>query len=246
MFFPSSTTPKVKIGHLPFRQHFYLTELVEIQPMYDSSAIKDKRLLFVDDDANLVLLVKDYLALKGYVVVTAINGWDALQAINHNIPDLIICDVMMPRMDGYELLEKVRENPQTYGIPFLFLSSKGYSQDRIAGLGKGADVYMVKPFEPDELLAQIEASLNQAYRLKHHQAPHLENAFSLFPVDVGLTASEQHIIKLVAKGLINREIAKNLTISLRTVESHISNMLSKTGLRNRTELTRWASEHHRL
>jgi DNA-binding NarL/FixJ family response regulator len=204
---------------------------------------ESKQLLLIDDDPNLVLLVKDYLELRGYTVITAKNGRDALKVFEKDIPNLIICDVMMPEMDGYTFVKKVRENPQTSWLPVLFLSAKGQIQDRVTGLSKGADVYMVKPFEPDELVAQIEASLKQSERMRQAQGPDLGSAVSIqVPFDVDLTPTEQRVIQLVAKGMSNKEIADELKVSQRTIESHVSNMLGKTGLHNRTELARWAIE----
>ena len=211
------------------------------------TATASKQLLLIDDDPNLVLLVKDYLELRGYVVITARNGREALKVLEKDLPHLIICDVMMPEMDGYTFVKKVRENSQTNCLPILFLSAKGQIQDRVTGLSQGADVYMVKPFEPDELVAQIEASLKQAERMRQSQGPELTGAVSVHvPFDVDLTPTEQRVIQLVAKGMANREIAESLSVSQRTVESHVSNMLGKTGLHNRTELARWAIEQRMI
>jgi DNA-binding NarL/FixJ family response regulator len=215
--------------------------------MQDTHATEPNTLLLIDDDPNLVLLVQDYLELRGYTVITAKNGRDALKILEKDIPNLIICDVMMPEMDGYAFVKKVRDNPQTNWLPILFLSAKGQIQDRVAGLSKGADVYMVKPFEPDELVAQIEASLNQSLRMRQSQGPDLGTTVSVHvPFDVELTPTEQRVIGMVAKGMANREIAENLSVSQRTIESHVSNMLGKTGLHNRTELARWAIEQRMI
>jgi DNA-binding NarL/FixJ family response regulator len=211
--------------------------------MPSNSVAENNRLLLIDDDPNLVVLVKDYLELRGYVVEAAKNGRDALRLLEKGLPNLIICDVMMPEMDGYTFVKQVRENPQTSWLPILFLSAKGQMQDRVTGLSKGADVYMVKPFEPDELVAQIEASLKQAARMRQVQGNEIETGVSLqVPFDVELTPTEQKVIQSVARGMANREIANDLNVSQRTVESHVSNMLGKTGLKNRTELARWAIE----
>ncbi len=202
-----------------------------------------KKLLLIDDDPNLVLLVKDYLEYQGYTVMTAENGQEALQVLEQAQPDLIICDVMMPEMDGYAFVKHIRSNPTTSWMPVLFLSAKGQSQDRIKGLSTGADVYMVKPFEAEELSAQIEASLNQADRLAQRQEPCSETELTIhIPFEVELTPTEAKVVQLVARGMSNREIADDLCVSQRTVESHVSNMLGKTGLHNRTELARWAIE----
>ncbi|MGC8712359.1 MAG: response regulator, partial [Leptodesmis sp.] len=102
--------------------------------MKETSVGNHRRLLLIDDDPNLILLVKDYLEFRGYEVVTAENGREALDVLEHETPDMIICDVMMPEMDGYSLVRHVREDPRTSWIPVLFLSAKGQSQDRVKGL----------------------------------------------------------------------------------------------------------------
>jgi DNA-binding NarL/FixJ family response regulator len=206
--------------------------------------VKDRRrLLLIDDDPNLILLVKDYLEFRGYEVLTADNGKEALNLLSLNLPDMIICDIMMPEMDGYALIENVRQDQRTSWIPVLFLSARGQSQDRIKGLNLGADVYMVKPFEPEELVAQVESSLKQTNRLLlHTDSTGDDNSAIQVPATVELTPTELKVVQLVARGLANREIALQMNVSQRTIESHVSNMLGKTGLSNRTELARWAIE----
>jgi len=205
---------------------------------------EQKRLLLIDDDPNLILLVKDYLEFRGYQVDTAENGQEALDLLQRETPDMIICDVMMPQMDGYSFVEHVRKDARTSWIPVLFLSAKGQSQDRVKGLNIGADVYMVKPFEPEELVAQVESSLKQASRLIQRQDKGLDSAPKIqVPFDVELTPTELRVVQYVARGMANREIAEELNVSQRTIESHVSNMLGKTGLHNRTELARWAIEN---
>jgi DNA-binding NarL/FixJ family response regulator len=213
--------------------------------MKETSVGNHRRLLLIDDDPNLILLVKDYLEFRGYEVITAENGREALEVLEQDVPDMIICDVMMPEMDGYSLVSAIRSDPKTSWIPVLFLSAKGQSQDRVKGLNIGADVYMVKPFEPEELVAQVESSLKQASRLIQHKdakggdsTPKIQ-----VPFDVELTPTELRVVQFVARGMANREIAEELNVSQRTIESHVSNMLGKTGLHNRTELARWAIEN---
>lgn len=206
-----------------------------------------KKLLLIDDDPNLILLVQDYLEFRGYAVITAENGREALEILKDEVPDMIICDVMMPEMDGYSFVKNVRENSSTEWIPVLFLSAKGQSQDRVKGLNTGADVYMVKPFEPEELVAQVESTLKQASRLLRRpsqgssQEPKLQ-----VPATVELTPTEVKVVQLVARGMSNREISEVMNVSQRTIESHVSNMLAKTSLHNRTELARWAIESKKI
>jgi DNA-binding NarL/FixJ family response regulator len=211
--------------------------------MKDNSLKENKKLLLIDDDPNLILLVKDYLEFRGYNVDTAENGREALELLDNLVPDMIICDVMMPEMDGYTLVKHIREEPVTNRIPVLFLSAKGQSQDRVKGLNEGADVYMSKPFEPEELVAQVESSLKQIKRWESGRHKSLDGAPTIVvPHNVELTPTETKVVQLVSKGMANREIAQQLNVSQRTIESHVSNMLNKTSLNNRTELARWAME----
>ncbi|MGB3557854.1 MAG: response regulator transcription factor [Geitlerinemataceae cyanobacterium] len=213
--------------------------------MKTTKAGSQKRLLLIDDDPNLILLVKDYLEFRGYEVIAAGNGMEALDSLKQKLPDLIVCDVMMPEMDGYTFVQHIREDARTNWIPVLFLSAKGQSQDRVKGLNTGADVYMSKPFEPEELVAQVESLLRQTSRILEGKVTKGENGPKLrVRPKVELTLTEQKVVNWVAKGLANREIAIAMNVSQRTIESHVSNMLAKTGLHNRTELARWAIETH--
>jgi DNA-binding NarL/FixJ family response regulator len=200
-----------------------------------------KRLLVVDDDPNLVLLAKDYLEFRGYEVVAASNGLEALEVMRRLTPDLIICDVMMPEMDGYTFVQTLRSDRATDWIPVIFLSARGQTADRVRGLNTGADAYLVKPFEPEELVAQVEATLKRTERLLQMQGAPVQPVIQL-DREVELTPTETKVLQYVARGMSNREIAEVMGVSQRTIESHVSNMLAKTGLHNRTELARWAIE----
>lgn len=212
----------------------------------NSSEIMAKNLLLVDDDPNLILLVKDFLEFKGYTVLTANNGLEALSVIKDNSVDMIICDIMMPEMDGYALVQEIKQDSEYNSIPVMFLSAKGQTQDRVKGLNIGAEIYMAKPFEPEELLAQVESTLKQTDRLidltkKNNNDDNLSKI--ILTHSVKLTFTEKRVVNLVAQGMGNREIAKILKVSQRTIESHVSNMLNKTGLHNRTELARWSLDN---
>ncbi|BAW97650.1 two-component response regulator [[Synechococcus] sp. NIES-970] len=210
--------------------------------MSDSPNSQGATLLLVDDDPNLILLVRDYLEFRGYDILTAANGAEGLEILANTTPDLIICDVMMPEMDGYTFIQNVRQNPETSWLPVIFLSAKGQTRDRIEGLNQGADVYLVKPFEPEELVAQVESSLSQARRILDHSGMTHKSPTFRVPSYVELTPTETKVVGFVSQGLSNREIAEILKVSQRTVESHVSNMLNKTSLGNRTELARWAMD----
>jgi DNA-binding response OmpR family regulator len=122
------------------------------------------RILVVDDDPPSVKMTAFLLREEGYEVLAADNGIDALALIEQEAPDLILLDVMMPGLDGFETLREIRSR---FAIPVIFLSAKGETSDRVAGLEMGADDYLAKPFEPSELLARVKAVLRrtEAYAL---------------------------------------------------------------------------------
>lgn len=115
------------------------------------------KILLVDDDVELTALLKDILSLEGYHVVEANNGIEGLEAITDDL-DLILLDIMMPKMNGMDMLRKLRETNET---PVLMLTAKGEEIDRVIGLELGADDYLPKPFSDRELLARIRAILRR-------------------------------------------------------------------------------------
>jgi len=119
----------------------------------------DKVILVVDDESRMVRFVRMNLELEGYQVVEAANGLEALEKVRDDLPDLIVLDVMMPEMDGFETLARLREIST---VPVIMLTVKGDEEDRIRGLELGADDYVTKPFSPRELASRIRAVLRRA------------------------------------------------------------------------------------
>lgn len=117
------------------------------------------RILAVDDDRNNLKMVAFLLGEEGYEVITTDDGTKALELVDSEHPDLVILDVMMPQIDGFEVCRRIR---QTADVPIIMLSAKGETADRVAGLELGADDYLPKPFEPSELLARVKAVLRRS------------------------------------------------------------------------------------
>lgn len=118
-------------------------------------------ILVVEDNEDIILLTKAVLSYKGYNVCTASNGTEGLKAAKENHPDLIILDVMMPDMDGYQVLEALKKADDTKDIPVAFLTAKTQEEEIKRGISLGAVKYFKKPFEPMELLSDIEALLSK-------------------------------------------------------------------------------------
>lgn len=122
----------------------------------------NRRILIAEDDKDIVELLKLYLENQGYQVFAASNGIEALEHLKENQIDLAVVDIMMPKMNGYELIKEMRK---THRIPIIILSAKDADSDKIIGLNIGADDYVAKPFNPLEILARINSNLRRFYEL---------------------------------------------------------------------------------
>lgn len=222
------------------------------------------QLLLVDDEPGLREAVKDYLEDSGFKVKVASNAREGWELMQQNTPDLLISDIMMPQVDGYQFLKQVREDPRFKRLPVVFLTAKGMTTDRIQGYQAGVDAYLPKPFDPDELVAIVENLLerrvasqttddgappdiaelaNQIAQIKAILTQKNAIASSVSPIKIDLTPREQSVLNLVTEGLMNKEIARRLQTSVRNVEKYVSRLFSKTGTNSRTELVRFALEH---
>lgn len=120
------------------------------------------RILAVDDEPNIVRLIQVNLEREGYTVETANNGAQALAKIRQNRPDLLVSDVMMPEMDGFELLATIRRDPMLADLPVIMLTAKAQDADVMRGYTHGADMYLTKPFNPMELKQFVKRILASA------------------------------------------------------------------------------------
>lgn len=130
-------------------------------------------ILVADDEVEIADLISIHLEKEGYHVITAYNGLEAMQVIQSQPIDLLILDIMMPKMDGYEVTRQVREQ---YNMPIIFLSAKTSDFDKVHGLVIGADDYMTKPFTPIELVARVNAQLRRYTKLNQ---PRIEQSAAL-------------------------------------------------------------------
>jgi DNA-binding NarL/FixJ family response regulator len=229
-----------------------------------------KKILVVDDDLTLRKVLQNSLEQKGYQVISVASAKGALVKFNQDVPDIIVSDVSMPEMDGFEFCRQLRSQPSGKLIPFIFLSAKNEVEDRIQGHTIGADSYLTKPFEMKELLANIEALIERTRRV-HAEIIHLIEqlansqsksaavgfnnalesgsqvildaaAMSSSPKPLPLTPAEERVFWETIQGYTNKQISERLFISPRTVQTHLSNILNKLNLSNRTQLVRFAYE----
>jgi diguanylate cyclase (GGDEF)-like protein len=124
-------------------------------------------ILVVDDDPDIARFVEVNLRSAGYEVAVAGDGEEALTRAGDLRPDLVLLDVMMPRIDGFEVAQRLRKNPQTANTSIIMLTAKALSADKVTGLQSGADDYIIKPFDPIELLARVKGTLRRAKEMRN-------------------------------------------------------------------------------
>ncbi|NEP14247.1 MAG: response regulator transcription factor [Symploca sp. SIO1A3] len=229
-------------------------------------------ILVADDNLGTRLSVSDYLEMAGYSVIAAEDGQQALSMLETYHPHMIVTDINMPRMDGYELVRQVRQKPAFRLLPVVFLTERGSMKERIRGYQLGCDLYLPKPFEMEELGAVIRNLLERATMIqaelrfsstkpaqgipeKSTKTPQEQSA-PIKSIKNGqqettapkintfhLTNREQEVLDLLTTGQSNVEIGSTLHLSHRTIEKYVSNLLRKTDTSKRAELVRFALEN---
>lgn len=200
--------------------------------------------MIIDDEQQMRQLVRTFLEADGYNVIEATDGVNALSLINKVPPHLLIVDVMMPFMDGFEFAKEVK---RTHNIPLIFLSAKGEEWDKVHGLKLGGDDYIVKPFLPAELVARVESVLRRTY-----QSPQPSDMLQIGALTIdrdahkasidgtllSLTLKEFGLLDLLAKNkgrvfsreqLLQLVWGENQNSSERTVDTHIKTLRLKLG-----------------
>lgn len=198
------------------------------------------RILVIEDETRIRKNIVTILRMEGYDTLEAENGRLGVDLARKHLPDLVICDILMPEMDGLSTLEELRGDPATVRIPFIFLTSRGDRGDIRKGMVQGADDYLSKPFETDELLETLESRLKRAGELSS-TAPKAEPDPEML-AELGLTARECETLFWVAQGKSNADICIILGIKLTTIKKHLENIYLKLGVENRTAAAATALE----
>lgn len=208
--------------------------------------------LIVDDEPGIRLAVTDYLEAVGYTVIAAATGKQAWQLVQQYRPHLLVTDIRMPQMDGYELVKLVRQQPAFRLLPVIYLTECSQTQERIRGYKLGCDAFLGKPFNLEELAVVIRNLLDRAQIVQteiqavSQTTPSRESVDTAFISALDLTQREQQVLLLLTEGLSNAQIGEQLHLSPRTVEKYVSKLLQKTETSNRAEIVRFAMEHHLL
>ena len=182
------------------------------------------KILCIEDDRETAALIAEELLDRGYEVILAHDGREGLAAILRTMPDLVLSDISMPAMSGFELLENlIALAPRFSKMPFIFLTALTDRDNELKGRQLGADDYVTKPIDFDMLAAIVTARLNGVARS------------GLWPKSIALNEREVEVLTWAARGKTSAEIAKILDLTKRTVDFHIDNARGKLGAATRTE-----------
>lgn len=196
-------------------------------------------ILIVEDDPLLSCNMELILKMEGFDVRMAYDGYTGLVMAEKYKPDLILCDIMMPGMDGYTFHKNIKTRPELANTLFIFVTALSERDQVRQGMLAGADDYLPKPFTAQELLAAVTTRLKRWTMLRESQG---QNRITLEQREIlqKITPREREVLLLVARGVTTKEIGAQLFISPRTVEVHRAQLLKKLGATNAAALARWA------
>jgi len=193
-----------------------------------------KKILVIEDEPEMRRNLTTILRLENFQPLPAANGRIGIELAKKEKPDLVLCDVMMPELDGYGVIAALRADTETVTIPFIFLTAKGEKPDIRAGMNLGADDYLTKPVAKSDLLAAIRSRLERAVQQAVPEfKPNFESAKPLEEV-LGLTPRVAESLLWLAQGKTNGEIATILGNSESTVKKHVLEIFTKLGVETRT------------
>lgn len=206
-----------------------------------------RKILIIEDHSTMRRNLAMMLEMEGYTTLVAQNGRSGIEVARREQPDLILCDIMMPEMDGHEVVRVLREDKAFTNTPFIFLTARGEHHDVREGMNAGADDYLVKPAARADVLAAVGSRLARAGALQQciddnaATEPDFTNPAPLQRAH-GLTAREAEVLLWVAQGKSNAEVSVILGMSEHTAKQHLGVCFQKLGVESRNAATIIARE----
>ena len=195
-----------------------------------------KKILVIEDEPEMRRNISALLRYHDYEAIAAENGREGIEMARRKNPDLILCDVMMPELDGYGVLQALQTDPSLARIPFIYLTAKGEKDDWRSGMNLGADDYLTKPVANADLMRAIETRLRRSeQQVKWEFKPDFSSFEPL--LKLGLTPRAAEALLWLAQGKTNSDIASILGITESTVKKHVQEMFEKLGVETRGAAT---------
>lgn len=203
--------------------------------------MKAKKILVIEDEPEMRRNLTTILKLEHYHPLAAENGNVGLEMARREKPDLILCDIMMPELDGHAVVQALRNEPALAAIPFIFLTARGEKSDQRSGMNLGADDYLTKPVSKADLLNAVQSRLRRAEQQGTREFK-LDFSSPTPLVSLGLTPRVAEVLLWVAQGKTNADIATILGISESTVKKHLLEIFAVLGVETRSAATLRALE----
>lgn len=202
-----------------------------------------KKVLVIEDETALRNNICEILQHFEFIVACSETGEQAIEIASEFLPQVIICDIMLPGMDGYQVLGEIRKNADLNKTAFIFLTAKATHADVRAGMNLGADDYLTKPFRKEELLDAVNTRLSRILNLSLHETeqikmnPEVARVFdeAIAKLD-SVSKAELKVVQLMSDGYTSQQIADKLFLSRKTVENHRANISKKLGLKGPNSL----------
>ena len=195
-----------------------------------------KKILVIEDEPEMRRNITTLLRYYDYEPIAAQNGRQGVEMARREIPDLILCDVMMPELDGYSVLQALQTDPLLVRTPFIFLTAKGEKEDLRSGMNLGADDYLTKPVANADLIRAIETRLRRSeQQVKREFKPNFSSSQPL--LTLGLTPRAAEALLWLAQGKTNSDIASILGVTESTVKKHVQEIFEKLGVETRGAAT---------
>lgn len=197
-------------------------------------------ILVIEDEKALRENISGIIAHYGFHVISAPAGEEGIQMAMEHTPDIIICDIMLPGIDGFDVFSRIKQIPQLPPTAFIFLTAKSTRSDTRTGMDMGADDYLTKPFTKEELINSIKARLEKLSKMNRYRSEQDALIEATFDKIANLTKAERRVLNKIAEGFTTPQIAQKLFVSKKTIENHRVNISRKLDLSGPNSLISFA------